>query len=93
MKVKFETADLAKAAGMIWQHIPAPSQEFLHKWMRDEYDIHITINKVYECSKEPAKLQGWCVFIGGPTFETDYEINREYFINHYFDEYEALFMY
>jgi hypothetical protein len=65
----------------------ASSQSLLQKWLREKHNIHININKIYECSKNPALFNGWIVYIAGKTFETSYKIN-EYFLTNYFKTYE-----
>jgi len=59
----------------------------LQKWVREKYDIHINISKIYECNKFPALFKGWHIYIAGETFEINYKVNNE-LINKYFKTYE-----
>ena len=59
----------------------------LQQWLREVYNIHINITKVYECSKSPAKFDGWNIYIAGKDFETSFEINNS-LISKYFNTYE-----
>lgn len=64
-----------------------PTQSLLQKHLRETYDIHINITKVYDCSKSPAIFEGWCIHIAGKTFETNYTIN-DMLISKSFESYE-----
>ena len=59
----------------------------IQKWLREVHGIHINITKVYECSKTPAKFDGWNIYIAGKDFETEFKINSA-LISEYFDTYE-----
>jgi hypothetical protein len=68
--------------------IQAPTQSLLQKWLREKHNLHISIHRLYECSKSPAVFEGYNVYIAGPTFETEYKINHSYFLKKYFKSYE-----
>ena len=62
----------------------------LQKWLREVHNIHISVTKVYECSKSPARFKGWNIFIAGKDFETNYEINNTLVYKYYNTYEEAL---
>lgn len=72
--------------------ISQPTQSLLQRWLREKYNIHINITKVYECSKTPAIFDGWNIYIAGKDFETNYNVNSS-LISKYFETYEEALEY
>lgn len=66
---------------------PAPTQSLLQKWLREKHELHIALQRIFECNVEPVQFQGYVVYIGGKAFETDYPINKE-LVGNYFSTYE-----
>lgn len=65
----------------------APTQSLLQKWLREKHELHIALQRIFECNVEPVQFQGYVVYIGGKAFETDYPINKE-LVGNYFSTYE-----
>ena len=65
----------------------APTQSLLQKWLREEHDIYINLQRMFECNVDPAKFEGFIIHIGCKTFEMEYSINKE-LKNLYFNTYE-----
>ena len=52
----------------------APTQSLLQKYLREVYDIHITISRWFECSEDPERLIGFITYLGGEGAD---EINKK----------------
>lgn len=72
---------------LIGEFYSAPTQSLLQRWLREEYGIHINIQKLYQCNVSPAVFEGWHIYVAGKTFEIRYDIN-DILIDKTFSTYE-----